>query len=54
MRLLGAVSADAEVSFDGVMVHVVPKEVGASAAADAERLQEKAAARVRQGEFANR
>lgn len=51
-RLLGAVAEDAEVSFDGVMVHVVPKEVGASAVAEAARLQDKAAARARQGEFA--
>ena len=50
-RLLGAVAVDAEVSFDGVMVHVVPREVGASAAAEAARLQDKAAARARQGEF---
>ena len=50
--LLGALAEDAEVTLDGEMVTVTPRRVGPAAMVEANRLQEKAAARARQGEFA--
>jgi hypothetical protein len=50
--LLGALAEDAEVTVDGEMVTVTPRPVGPSTMAEADRLQEKAASRAGQGEFA--
>lgn len=51
-KLLGSLAEDAEVRLDGDMVTVEPRNVAESAAAEAARLQEKAAVRAKQGEFA--
>ena len=50
--LLGTLAEDAEVTLDGEMVTVTPRRLGPSTVAEADRLQQKAAARARQGEFA--